>query len=104
MSDRGMKKWAPYKSLIEQDPALLEMEHKRKKVDRPIVSEDVAEEINEILTNYNGETLLIKIYKNGYISEVETTIAKIDPVERRLILPDRKNIYLKDIVGLSKIN
>ena len=25
MSDRGMKKWAPYKSLVEHDPAINKM-------------------------------------------------------------------------------
>lgn len=103
MSDRGIKKWAPYKSLIEQDPAIIEMQRKRNKVEKPLISSEVAEEINEILTNYHGETLIIKIYKNGEISEVETVISKIDPYERCLILPDRHRIYLKDVIGLSKI-
>lgn len=104
MSDRGIKKWAPYKSLIEQDPAILEMQRKREKVAKPIISSEVAEDINEILTTYHGEMLLIKIYKNGEIHEIETTLTKIDPYERCLILPDRHRIYLKDVIGVSRIS
>ena len=104
MSDRGMKKWAPYKSLIEQDPAIMQMQRQRGKVERPIISNEVAEEINEILTHYHGEMLRIKIYKNGEIRYVETTLAKIDPYEKRLVLPDRTSIYLKDVVGLSQLD
>ena len=103
MSDRGMKKWAPYKSLIEQDPALLQMEKNRERKPKPIISEEVAEDINEILTNYHGENLLFKIYKNGEIIELESTIIKIDPYERKLILQEHKIIYLKDLVGLSRV-
>lgn len=103
MSDRGMKKWAPYKSLIEQDPAIMQMRKERNKVDRPIISNEVAEEINEILTNYHGEMLRIKVYKNGEINYIETTLSKIDPYDRRLVTPERKSIYLKDVVGISKI-
>ena len=104
MSDRGIKKWAPYKSLIEQDPAIIEMQRKRNKVDKPIISNEIAEEINEILTNYHGETLRIKIYKNGEIQFVETTLARIDPYERKLITPERKSIYLKDVIGIARID
>ena len=103
MSDRGIKKWAPYKSLIEQDPAILEMQRNRNKVDKPIISNEMAEEINEILTNYHGEMLNIKVYKNGEIIYIKTTLSKIDPYERKLVTPERKSIYLKDVVGITQI-
>ena len=55
MSDRGMKKWAPYKSLIEQDVYLNKMKKEKEKISKPIISSEEAENINEILTNYHGE-------------------------------------------------
>lgn len=103
MSDRGMKKWAPYKSLIEHDPAIDKMKSEKKKIDRPVISNEVAEEINDILQNYSGEILLISIYKNGEVIQKETTIKRIDIYERKLILPDRKSILLKDIVGIQRV-
>lgn len=104
MSDRGMKKWNAYKALIEQNEYNRELSTTRKKIEKPILSEDQMESINEILTSYQGETLLVSVYKNGFVEEKEIIIKTIDVVEKRLILIDRKSIYFKDIVGLKRKN
>ena len=57
MSERGMKKWAPYKSLNEQEHYLNKLHKDNEKVEKPKISSDAAEEINEILVNYHGEEL-----------------------------------------------
>ena len=55
-----MKKWAPYKSLNEQEDYLKKLHNKQEKVERPSLSSDEADNINEILVNYHGEeTVLI---------------------------------------------
>ena len=51
MSERGMKKWAPYKSLNEQEDYLKKLHKKQEKVERPSISSDEADNINEILVN-----------------------------------------------------
>ena len=101
MSDRGIKKWAPYKTLSEQDFTLKSHKEKEEKIEKPTISSEFAEEINEILVNYHGETLIIGYYKNGKILEVIDKIKKIDPYEKRLILISRKIIMIKDIVSVS---
>lgn len=103
MSDRGMKKWAPYKSLVEHDPAINKMKEDKKKISKPLISNEEAEEINEILETYNGEPIIITIYKNGELIDIETSLKRIDPYEHKLILPNRKSISMKDIVGLKRI-
>ena len=55
MSDRGMKKWAPYKSLVEQEKYLKKAHDDNEKIERPILSSDEMEEINEKLVNYSNE-------------------------------------------------
>ena len=65
MSDRGMKKWAPYKSLIEQEKYLNKAKQNSEKETRPQISSDEAELINEILVNYHGEELEILYWRNG---------------------------------------
>ena len=100
MSDRGMKKWAPYKSLNEQWSTLDRLHQDEEKVEKPKISNEVAEEINEILVNYHGQELEIYYYKNGYIKKEKSTIKKIDAFNRKLILDNQKIIYLKDLVGL----
>ena len=101
MSDRGMKKWAPYKALNEQWSTLEELHKKEERVERPTISNEVAEEINDKLVNYNGEELEFYYYKNGRILKEKSTIKKIDAMERKIYLTNGVKILLKDLVGLK---
>ena len=101
MSDRGMKKWAPYKSLNEQWSTLDNLYKNEDKVEKPKISNEVAEEINDILVNYHGQELEFYYYKNGYILKEKSTIKKIDAFNRKLILNNQTIILLKDLVGIK---
>ena len=103
MSERGMKKWAPYKSLNEQDDFLNKMEKKQQKPVRPKISSDVAEEINEILVNYQGEELVISYWRNDKVNTITSSLKKIDVDNKKIVLPDRKTIYFNEIIGLSRV-
>ena len=100
MSDRGMKKWAPYKTLEDQWSTLDNLYKSEEKVEKPLISNEVAEEINEKLVNYHGQELEFFYYKNGRILKEKSTIKKIDAFNRKLILDNTRIIYLKDLVGL----
>jgi len=101
MSDRGMKKWAPYKTLEDQWSTLDRLYKSEEKVEKPLISNEVAEEINEKLVNYQGQELEFYYYKNGRILKEKSTIKKIDAFNRKLILDNKIIIYLKDLVGLK---
>lgn len=96
-----MKKWAPYKSLNEQWSTLDNLYKNEDKVEKPQISNEVAEEINDILVNYHGQELEFYYYKNGYILKEKSTIKKIDAFNRKLILNNQKIILLKDLVGIK---
>lgn len=96
-----MKKWAPYKSLNEQWSTLDNLYKNEDKVEKPQISNEVAEEINDILVNYHGQELEFYYYKNGYILKEKSTIKKIDAFNRELILNNQKIILLKDLVGIK---
>ena len=103
MSERGMKKWAPYKSLNEQENYLNKLHKDNEKVEKPMISSDAAEEINEILVNYHGEELLITFFRNNRVQNVSTVIKKIDAENKKIVLPDRKTIYFTELVGLERV-
>ena len=91
MSDRGMKKWAPFSSLIEQATCLEEMKYQRNKIEKPILTDDQKEKIEYVLQSYQkGQTVKIKFYNDGYLYVVETQIKRIDIENRLLILSDGK--------------
>ena len=103
MSERGMKKWAPYKSLNEQENYLNKLHKDNEKVEKPRISSDAAEEINEILVNYHGEELLITFFRNNRVQNISTVIKKIDAENKKIVLPDRKTIYFTELVGLERV-
>ena len=91
MSDRGMKKWAPFSSLIEQATCLEEMKYQRNKVSKPVLTEDQMEKINYVLQSYQkGQIVKIKFYHDGYLYVINTTIKRIDLENRKLILEKGK--------------
>ena len=103
MSERGMKKWAPYKSLNEQEYCLNKLHQKQAEVERPRISSDEAENINEILVNYHGEELLIEYWRNEKINTVSSILSKIDPVNKKIVLPLRKTIYFAELIRIERV-
>ena len=103
MSERGMKKWAPYKSLNEQEDYLNKLHQKQVKIERPRISSDEAESINEILVNYHGEELLIEYWRNDKINTVSSILSKIDPVNKKIVLPLRKTIYFTELIRIERL-
>lgn len=103
MSERGMKKWAPYKSLIEQEKYLKKASQKNEKQERPQISSDEAENINEILINYHGEELEIIYWRNEKINTISSILVKIDPENKKIVLPERRTIYFKELISLERV-
>ena len=103
MSERGMKKWAPYKSLNEQENYLNKLHKDNEKVEKPRISSDAAEEINGILVNYQGEELVITFYRNNKIQSITSIIKKIDADNKKVVLPDRKTIFFTELVDLERV-
>ena len=101
MSDRGMKKWAPFSSLIEQATCLEEMRYQRNKIDKPILTEDQIEKINYALTSYKkGQSVKIKFFNDGYLYFVTSTIKRIDLENRCLVLEQGKLNFI-DIIDID---
>ena len=103
MSERGMKKWAPYKSLNEQEDFLNKLHQKQAEVERPRISSDEAENINEILVNYHGEELLIEYWRNDKLNTVSSILSKIDTVNKKIVLPLRKTIYFAELIRIERL-
>lgn len=96
-----MKKWAPYKSLNEQWSSLDDIHNKEKLIEKPKISSEEAEAINDILVNYHGQELEFTYYKKGMLLKEKGTIKKIDTLDRKIVLDNKIIIYLKDLVGIK---
>ena len=101
MSDRGMKKWAPYKTLEDQWSTLDNLYKSEEQVEKPLISNEVAEEINDKLVNYQGQEYEFYYYKSGRILKEKSTIKKIDAFNRNLLLTNGIRISLRDLIGIK---
>lgn len=100
MSERGMKKWLPYRSLTEQSDFLNQMLERKRRIDKPRISSERAEKINSILLNGEGKILRFVVYRNYSLMEITEMVRKIDPVCSRVYLSTGECIPLRDIVDL----
>lgn len=99
-SERGMMKWAPYQSLIEQGKYLAELRERRSRVPRPLISSDRAEEINDVLAHYENGPVKATYWRDGHIYEFVDTIKKIDETGKKLVFSTR-SIDFKDLLNLE---
>ena len=100
MSDRGMKKWLPYKSLEEQGSYLNEAIRRKSRVQRPIVLEARAEKIDEFLKSYRGGSVKITFYCSGEIRQTLAPILKID-FRRRTLVYELMEVPFVDIIDVE---
>ena len=100
--DRGMMKWAPFQSLVEQATSLAMMRRTKSKIEKPLVSNDQAEEINERRVYHNQQAVRAQYWEDGYLYEKEGIISKIDGIFRFLILEGKK-ISFSNLIRLVLI-
>ena len=96
---RGMKKFLPYASLIEQGEFVNQMLHEKQKVSKPLLSYDDQERINLLLTNYNDGKVIITYFQAGYIYRITTYIKRIDPTFKELTLVNFK-LSFADVIDI----
>ncbi|HDR4563288.1 YolD-like family protein [Bacillus cereus] len=87
---RGMVKWQPFASMPEQFAVIKEMIQEQTKVQRPILTQDAKERIeNKLLISYLGEEeVLLTYYKNGYLYKNYITVADINPLNKTITCTD----------------
>jgi len=101
MSDRGMKKWAPYSSLIEQATCLEEMKYQRNKIEKPILTQDQKDKIEYALQSYQkGQIVKIKFFNDGYIYFVDAQILRID-LENRCLVLDKGKLKFANLLDIE---
>ena len=104
MSDRGMKKWAPYKSLIEQEVFINKMRVNKTKIEKPLLCDEEMEKINYYLTQKRCKTLRFYFYNDGFIYKIETKIKTIDLYTKSIVFENNLKINLYDLTDIEEID
>ena len=100
MADRGMKKWLPFASLVEQQEYLNKMLYEKNKIARPLVSVERARKIDTILKLYPDLVLNFELYIDGYLYKYKGKIQHIDK-NRKIIYFDEFFLPIRDIVDID---
>ena len=99
--ERGMVKYAPFQSLTAQASALAKMRRQKQYVEKPLLSRDKAEEINQALTNYDGGTIALVYWKAGEFHRLSGSIRKIDTTFHQIYIEDMR-ISLFDVIDVEE--
>lgn len=102
MTDRGMKKWLPFNSLIEQKEYIRQIKESKKNELLPDLSEDQISQVNHLLTNYDGQMVNISYILDSKKSNIVGYIKKVDTINGFIIINDKK-INIKNLTNVKKI-
>lgn len=96
-------KWLPFDALTGFKTSLRKVEYDKDKINKPVISLDQLEEMNEVITSALNlqEEVIIKFYRGGYIYEISGLINKVDPINKVIIIADQ-NIKFNMIVNITK--
>ena len=100
MKGRGMMKWMPYKSLAEQKGFMETMRAKKRAGEKPLISAERAQEINEALSSYAGENVAISFFLTGSLKESRGKIQRIDNIYKLIKINDI-SILFSSIVNID---
>ena len=100
--ERGMMKYQPYQSLVEQSAILARMRYEKGKIPKPLISADRSEEINEILVHYQREPVDAEYFEDGYRHRIQGVIHRIDSLWKFLII-EGKRIPFSMLLNLERI-
>ncbi|PGZ17605.1 3-oxoacyl-ACP synthase [Bacillus cereus] len=87
---RGMVKWQAFKSLPEQYEGIREIMEDLNKVQKPILTEDAKERIEQVLIKsmQYDEEVLISYYRKGMICNMYINVSHIDSFTKTVYCTD----------------
>lgn len=100
---RGMIKWTPFAAMPEQFAGIREIVKEKTKVERPTLTQDEQELIENMLlcSLLSEEEILITYYEDGYLLTNYMTVIDIDPLHSSIICTDA--FYNKMTIQFSNI-
>ena len=92
-TQRGMKKWMPFNALEHYDDYIHSVYEIRNRIEKPILSEEQIEELNESLVKYNHDEVEVTYFKQGEIKKIQGFINKIDTVNKSITISNIKILF-----------
>lgn len=102
--DRGMIKWKPFYPIKGQDKIKKNILKEKSMISKPIILEDLENEINNnLIYAYNNNiSVNIKYWHFGFLKSIEGKIKKIDLIEKYIII-NNVTLFLKNILKIELV-
>ncbi|MDA2513369.1 YolD-like family protein [Bacillus cereus] len=87
---RKMVKWTPFAAMPEQFAGIREIVKEKTKVERPTLTQDEQERIENMLlcSLVSEEEIMITYYEDGYLLSSYMTVVDIDPSNSAVVCTD----------------
>lgn len=101
-NDRGMIKWAPFNSVINNKYIINSLIKEKSRISQPILSNEEMLEIEEKIINayYSKSYVTITYYQNGYLENIAGKIKKIDKIYKIIYL-EKTSLFFKQIMNIK---
>lgn len=99
-TQRGMKKWQPFNALEHYSDYLSSTFEEKEKIQKPVLSLEQIEEINNSLTIYNHDEVEITHYKQGKILKITGIINKID-IANQVLMINKTKIFFTNLLKIT---
>ena len=100
-TQRGMKKWAPFKALENQDQFIKKIIDKNNSTEFPSLSEEQINEINYGINNYLNKQIKV-IYFTNKTQSYKGFYQKLNQYDNYLLI-DKKRIPISSIIEIILI-
>lgn len=103
MNDRGIIKWQPFDSVFSSSIIKKEVSNKKKKIPKPILSEEqkLSNESNLLQAYHENIPLNITYFSSNKIFKISKKISKIIVVNQKIIFDDFTYIYFDQIINTN---
>ena len=103
MNDRGIIKWQPFDSVFSSAIIKKEVSNKKKKIAKPILSEEqkLTNENNLLQAYHENIPLNITYFSSNNIFKISKRISKINIVNQKIIFDDFTYIYFDQIINTN---
>jgi len=102
---RGIVKWQAFKTMPEQYEQLEQYIQDQDKIDKPILSDDQLNELNETLVYkmFHNPDITVSYFEGGYIQKKSGQIHKVDSLEQKLHMCEENTLCLLNLLDIVEI-
>ncbi len=102
-NDRGIIKWLPFNSIVEEQKLIAEVIKNKSKIAKPNLSpEQLMENEAKILEAFFEEaTVTVKYYKKGFLLKTTSKISHLNPISKQISLANKITLLFNQIIQIN---